>query len=107
MIYQEQAKFYDFDATIFAKLSNGEEAIVNTQLNSEGLYSDYWESPTGYAEHGEVHYQECELFDNSIKVTYPDEWIYTETGEEGPIGVTIIELIEVKRVDWKVDEESL
>lgn len=107
MIYKEEAKFYDLHATALVKLSNGKEALVETALDGEGLLSDWWESPTGYPEHGSVHYQECDMDEHTIKATYPDEFIYIETGKEGEVGVVITDVIEVKRVDWQLDEESL
>lgn len=105
MIYQKESKFYDLEATALVELSNGNQAEVITALNSEGLYSDYWECPTGCPEHGKIHYQECEIFEGSVKATYPEEFVYVENEQEGEIGIRIIKIIAVTKVDWKVDEE--
>lgn len=104
MIYRELAKFYDLHALVLAELSNGETKEIYTAVDIQGLYSDWWENPTGQIGCGEVHYIECEPFVGEWNATYPDEWTDINGKESDDTAVKVVKILEVKKVEWKLEE---
>lgn len=109
------ARFTANNAKIEARLSTGEIIECYTALETDGMYSSWWEYPCE-PQHGSVNYTEQEVNEENTSPLYNDEWEfvdevkqqYLEENPEAFEDVKIVEIIKILDVpEWEVDEDSL
>lgn len=102
-------------AKVNAKLSTGEEIQCYTLVETDGLYSNWWEYPCE-PQYGSVNYVEQEVNEDSASPVFKDEWEFIDKNKQKYMdedsrafdGVYIKEIISfIEQPEWKVYEGSL
>ena len=104
------AEFKDYHAEILAKLESGEVIHVYTAIKTKGFYKQWTEQVYNYqTEIMSDEYPE----DDYAEIIYPAEWEFVDPERQkyiNEIGDTygdLKEIVEIKNVDWQVDEDTI